>query len=167
MTSPWWATVNVVVGNIIWTWIATPILYYSNAFGMDSTLKSNDLPVLNTGSLFNKNGTRIAALSLYNQKTYDINMKAYESNSPIYISTFFALFYGSNFLGVTAAFTHVILWYGQDITRQFKDAFIQTDNKLAESDVHNELMKNYPDFSDGQYLIFLFFCLLMQIAVGL
>lgn len=167
MTTPWWASVNFLIGNIIWTWILTPIMYYSDAFGMDSSLRSYNLPVLNTGSLFNKNGTAIDALSLYNKTTYDINQEAYKENSPIYITTFFALAYGSNFLGITAAFTHVFLWYGKDIVRQFKAALLQLDDRIDNMDIHNALMKSYPDFSEVDYILFLLVCIILQILVSL
>lgn len=167
MTTPWWATMNFLIGNIIWTWILTPIMYYSDAFGMDSSLRSHGLPVLNTGSLFNKNGTAIDALSLYNRTSYDINQEAYKENAPIYITTFFALSYGASFLGITAAFTHVFLWYGKDIYRQFKAALSQMDDRVDNMDIHNALMKNYPDFSESDYLIFLFVCIILQVLVSL
>jgi hypothetical protein len=167
MTTPWWATLNASIGNIIWSWVLTPILYYSDAFGMDSSLRKNGLPVLNTGSLFNRNGTAISALSLYNKTTYNINQKEYEENAPIYITTFFALAYGSSFLGITAAFTHVFLWYGKDIYRQFKAALSQMDDRVDSMDIHNVLMSSYPDFSEIHYLLFLFFCTVLQILVSL
>ena len=167
MTVPWWATVNFVIGNIIWAWILTPLLYYSDAFGMDSSLRSHGLPVLNTGSLFNKNGTAINALSLYNHTTYDINLQAYNENAPIYITTLFSMSYASSFLGITAAFTHVLLWYGKDIVRQFRAALLQLDDKADNSDIHNQLMKIYPDFTEIDYLIFLSACIILQVIVSL
>lgn len=90
LTSPWWATVNFMAGNILWGWILTPILFYSDAFGMDSKLRLHNGPVLNTGALFNRNGTFLDAVGLYNKTTYDLDDAEYKRNAPIYITSFFA-----------------------------------------------------------------------------
>lgn len=167
MTSPWWATLNKSVGNLIWTWIVTPALYYKDVFGMDSSLMSNKLPVLNTGSLFNRNGTAITPSRIYNQTTFDINLKAYNDNAPIYITTFFAMYYGASFLAFTASFSHVICWYGKDIRRRFDALLWKVEDKVDDNDVHNELMKHYSDFSEGAYIVFLLACVILQIIVNL
>jgi hypothetical protein len=166
MTSPWWATLNIAVGNIIWTWILTPIFYYRDAFGMDSSLKYQQRPVLNTGSLFNKNGTAIKPFSICNETTADINLNAYHANAPIYITTFFAMNYGASFLGFTASFTHVICWYGKSIMRRIHALLTKTDDKVDDHDIHNELMKHYTYFSEGMYLLFLFGSIILHVFVN-
>ena len=165
LTSPWWATVNIMTGNIIWGWILSPILFYTNAFGMDQSLNVNGEPTLNTGSLFNRNGTQLAAVSLYNTTTFDLNEEAYQKQSPIYITSFFAMAYASRFLSIAAAFTHVFLWYGKDIQNQFRAALHQMEDDSSQ-DIHNKLMKRYPDISEYSYLIFLSVMTLIQIVVS-
>ena len=90
MSSPWWATVNLLIGNVFWGWILAPILFYNNAYGKDQSLKMNGASVLNTGSLFNSTGHQIQAISLYNKTTYDLDENSYNANAPIYITSFFA-----------------------------------------------------------------------------
>ena len=167
LTSPWWAQVNFMVGNIIWGWILTPILFYSNAFGMDQSLKIHNQTVLNTGSLFNRDGVFVNAVSLYNKTTFDLDERAYASQSPIYITSFFALSYGARFMSIAAAFSHVYIWHGSDISRQFKSALRQLDDSIDGLDIHNRLMRKYPDIPEWKYLVFLVVCTACQIIVSL
>lgn len=167
LTSPWWAQVNFMVGNIIWGWILTPLLFYSNAFGMDQKLQIQNQTVLNTGSLFNRDGIFINAVSLYNKTTFDLDEGVYTSQSPIYITSFFALSYGARFMSIAAAFTHVYIWHGADISRQFKSALRQMDDSIDQFDIHNKLMRVYPDIAEWKYLIFLIGCTACQMIVSL
>jgi OPT oligopeptide transporter protein len=60
IATPWWATVNWFLGNVIWTWMVIPICYYMNVWG-SPTLQSdyhfadgNDFEILNTNKIFNR-----------------------------------------------------------------------------------------------------------------
>lgn len=96
LTTPFWATLNLIFGKMFWGWILTPILYYSNVFGVDSHLSkenySDGSPIgcLNSPSLFNSTLNHISPISLYLKPNYDLNIAEYEKQSPIYITTFFA-----------------------------------------------------------------------------
>lgn len=57
-----------------------------------------------------------------------------------------------SFLQIAAAISHVLLWYGKSIWRQFKDAMKQRND---ETDIHNRLMAAYPDIPEWMYLAFL------------
>jgi hypothetical protein len=48
-------------------------------------------------------------------------------------------------MSITAAVVHVFLWYGTSITKQFKAAMRQTGEEGE--DIHNRLMRAYPDVS--------------------
>jgi OPT family oligopeptide transporter len=60
--------------------------------------------------------------------------------------------YGLSFLSITAAVSHVILWYGKTVLKQFREALQQKD---GENDIHNRLMKAYPDVPDWAFVAFL------------
>jgi hypothetical protein len=66
---------------------------------------------------------------------------------------------------VTAALTYVLLWYGKNILRQLKNALNQITND--EEDIHNRLMRAYPDIPEWMYLVFFAIMVAVQIAVSL
>ena len=61
---------------------------------------------------------------------------------------------------------HVFLWYGKDITRQFKAALRQLDDEVDSHDIHNILMSAYPDISEWKYLAFLGLCSVAMVIVS-
>lgn len=71
--------------------------------------------------------------------------------------------YGTNFMAIAAAISHVALWYGKSIRKQFKDAFSQKD---TEDDIHNRLMRAYPEVPEWCYVVFLAAMVLVQVAVS-
>ncbi|ORY45728.1 OPT superfamily oligopeptide transporter [Rhizoclosmatium globosum] len=88
-------------------------------------------------------------------KNYDLNITAYNDVAPVYITSFFALVYGCSFLTITAAISHVVLWYGKDIYRQSMNAFRQVRDEVDSLDKHVKMMEAYPDIPDWAYLAFL------------
>ncbi|KNC97645.1 OPT family small oligopeptide transporter [Spizellomyces punctatus DAOM BR117] len=157
LTAPFWATLNYIGSNWLWTWVLTPIVFYSNAFGMDQQLTTGardqdnmTLPVLNSVSLFDNTGNIVSPLKLYNKTTFDLDETAYQQLGPVRITSLFALNYGSSFMAVAATVSHVVLWYGRDIWRQIKE--IMNRSGRQETDIHNELMKAYPEVPEIVYL---------------
>ena len=67
-------------------------------------------------------------------------------------------------MSIAAAVSHVILWYGKSIWKQLKAAMKQ---KNEESDIHNRLMKSYPDVPDWAFAVFLAIMICVQVAVSL
>lgn len=74
--------------------------------------------------------------------------------------------YASSFLSIVAAFVHVWLWHGQDIYRRFQAALHQIEDKDDNGDIHNVLMRAYPDVSESFFLGFLFVLVLFQISIS-
>ena len=152
----------------IWSWIIVPVLFYSNAFHADQLLKRPDPfggPTLNNPFLYNKYGDKIRAATLFDRTaSFNLNQTAYDIQSPLYITTFFAVNYGQSFMTITAAIIHVLIWYGPKIWKQFKSALKQKDD---EPDIHNQLMKAYPDIPEWMYLSFLILMIVVQILVSL
>jgi OPT oligopeptide transporter protein len=110
LTNPYWATLNMALGGIFWAWIVTPLLYFNNAYGMDTKLTTNyyadgtPTGALNTPTLFNSTGHKLKAVSLYMLPSFDLNEAEYKKQSPIYITSLFAVAYATNFLSIMAAF---------------------------------------------------------------
>lgn len=172
LTTPFWAYLNLAISNFFWGWFLTPIMYLSNAFGNDQGLKVNyysdgtPIPVLNSVALFNSTGYRISAVSLYQTPSFDLNETKYAQQAPIYLTTFFALSYGASFLSIMAAFMHVYLWHGTEIYKQFTAALKQIDNTSDTQDIHNKLMKAYPDIPEKAFLVFLVFLIVFQVLTS-
>ncbi|KAJ3075469.1 hypothetical protein HDU99_001525, partial [Rhizoclosmatium hyalinum] len=103
-----------------------------------------------------KQGSRVSPRFFFDKtKNYDLNVTAYNDVAPVYITSFFALVYGCSFLSITAAISHVALWYGKDIYRQAMNAFRQVRDEVDSLDKHVKMMEAYPDVPDWAYLAFL------------
>ena len=146
----------------MWSWIIIPILYMNNSFGKDQSLGGG---VINVPYLFNSTGHKIKAVDLMDKTTFDIDLESYNRQQPIYITTMFAVVYGQDFLSLSAAVVHVILWYGSTIVKQLKAALRQEEND--DTDIHNRLMRAYPDVPEWMFLAFLGVMIFVQIAVSL
>ncbi|KAL2912259.1 OPT superfamily [Polyrhizophydium stewartii] len=172
LSTPWWAAVNYFVGNVVCLWIVVPILMYNHTFGgpnLKSGLLYDDgtpFPVVNTPSLFTGlDGSKINPAKFYDTVTFDINKTAYNIYKPIYLTEHFVVEYAMSFFVLTASITHVALWYYKDIIRQTKEMLAQTDE--ANPDIHNTLMKAYPDFPEWIYLAWLGVWCIIQMIIGL
>ncbi|KAI8803759.1 OPT oligopeptide transporter protein-domain-containing protein [Cladochytrium replicatum] len=156
---PWIYQLQSWIGNYIFVYLVAIPMYFTNPFGhpehlgygfeQDRIPGTNDtLPYFNTNSLFNKNGIYTRARSLYQKPDFSLNVTKYNEVGPIYISDLFAVTYLVDFIVLPAMVTHVAVWYGKDIIRQFKAAIKQIND---ETDIHNKLMAAYPDIPEWFY----------------
>jgi hypothetical protein len=124
-----------------------PILWNSNVFGdsiagTDPSQGPNGTGeyrigyAMNDPSLFNKNGFKLDTADFVNRSTLEFQEQFYQKHQPIYISTFFAYTYMTDFMVFAAVFSHIALWYGKDIWRRFRTAMADLDK----DDVHAKLM---------------------------
>ncbi|KAH9245210.1 hypothetical protein BASA81_017329 [Batrachochytrium salamandrivorans] len=118
-----------------------------------------------TPALFTRDGHRVRATTFYNRINFELNDTAYDLVKPIYITEFFAVSYSLSFFALTCGISHVALWYHKDIIRQTKEMINQVDT--ATPDIHNELMKAYPDIPEWMYLCWLVFWLIVMLFVGI
>ncbi|KAG4427416.1 hypothetical protein IFR05_017102 [Cadophora sp. M221] len=127
LLSPSWAAMNVFAGFVIFFWIVTPGLYYSNVWFTaylpicTAELYDNTASVYNITRVMNSDGT--------------FNVAEYEAYSPSFLPATFAFVYGISFAALTAVPVHIYLWHGKEI----KDAFAGR-TKL---DIHSRLMRLY------------------------
>ncbi|KAJ3076337.1 hypothetical protein HDU99_001364, partial [Rhizoclosmatium hyalinum] len=164
--NPFWALMVNYSGTILFQWIFVPMLYATDTWGLNKKITKdtvNGNPLLNTPHLFvgnangsKKQGSRVRPNYFFDAtKNYDLNITAYNDVAPVYITSFFALVYGCSFLTITAAISHVVLWYGKDIYRQSMNAFRQVRDEVDSLDKHVKMMEAYPDIPDWAYLAFL------------
>ncbi|EJT97997.1 OPT oligopeptide transporter [Dacryopinax primogenitus] len=128
LVSPWWAEANVLLGLGLWFWILTPILYYKNVFYLAYLPMSTGNGYDNTAQVYNV--TRVIANGAF-------NVTAYKEYSPLFIPATFAMDYAVQFATLTGTIVHTLLWYREDIIRQFRASL------RDEPDVHSRLMSVY------------------------
>ncbi|KIK68259.1 hypothetical protein GYMLUDRAFT_35638 [Collybiopsis luxurians FD-317 M1] len=156
LVSPWWSQANIAFAFVLFYWIVTPILYYTN------TWNSAYLPILSDGS-FNNNGTRYNVKKITNSDL-TFNQTAYEAYSPLYLPATFALSYGLSFASMTAIISHSALFYRKQI-------WIKARRSLNEQkDIHAQLMRSYRQVPEWWYTIifmtmFVFGCIVIEVWV--
>ncbi|KAE8259388.1 hypothetical protein A4X13_0g1043 [Tilletia indica] len=143
LVTPWFTEAQTLFSLVIFFWILTPILYYSNS------QHAAYLPMV-SNHVYDRFGERYAVKSLL---TADgrFNATAYNAYSQQFLPTPFMVAYGLSFAAVTAILVHVFLYFRKDIVRQFKSSLRE------EPDIHARLMAKYPEVPNWWYLtIFLF-----------
>ncbi|KAI0085713.1 small oligopeptide transporter [Irpex rosettiformis] len=137
LATPWWAQANVAIGFVVFFWIITPIIYFTNVWN------SQFIPVLsrhtydNQGHLYN-----VTLITTNNQ----FDEEKYKVYSPLFLPAGFAVSYAMSFASVTATIVHVFLYYRKQI-------MIQARRSLAEQpDIHARLMSHYPQVPEWWYL---------------
>ncbi|KAJ1539429.1 hypothetical protein HK405_012930, partial [Cladochytrium tenue] len=172
IVTPLWATVNQFVGMWIALWLVIPLVFTTNAFGIDSRLGASPAQgpngtglfplghALNSVSLFDRNGTAISATALLASDGMSLNGPAYDAVKPVYISSYLAVEYALMFALTAASVVHVALWYGADVWERFKSSI----EDLDATDVHCQLMAAYREVPESWYLIVFFVSTLAIIA---
>ncbi|KAH9963637.1 oligopeptide transporter [Russula dissimulans] len=95
---PWWAEVQIFASFVIFYWILTPILYYTNTWSFAHFPMFGSEPYDRFGHTYNVSQVLTA------RDTF--NMTAYEEYSPLYLPAAFAMTY----LVAFAASTCIIVW---------------------------------------------------------
>jgi OPT family oligopeptide transporter len=166
ISSPWWATVNLLLGAIFWQWLFIPICYYMNIFKtpqLQSVYNFEDgspFGILNNNKIFNSTGHRIYIRapnsdhpehrdhnSILNAN-HTLNMEKFRQQGPFFLSEYFAVTYFRCFVNISAVMVHVFLWYGSEIIGHLKAAFSQKRVSIGRTDVHNQLNSIYADINE-------------------
>lgn len=141
---PFWAIANLTFGFVIIAWVFVPLFYYTN------TWNAKLYPIL-TAQLFNDKGEMWDNSLVLNSNSI-LDPELYAIHGPLRMSSFFALTYGFGFAGVTSVLSHIALFHGKDIIRQFKNS----RNKDINEDIHQKLMRAYPEVPSWWYLTVFF-----------
>nr|CAD1830296.1 unnamed protein product [Ananas comosus var. bracteatus] len=142
LASPWFATANIAVGFLFIMYVITPIAYWLNVY------KAKTFPIFSDG-LFTSAGQKYNISSIIDSD-FHLDVKAYEKNGPLYLSTFFAMTYGVGFASLTATISHVLLFHGREIWQLSKSAF--QEKKM---DVHTRLMSRYKQVPEWWFICIL------------
>lgn len=156
LIAPWHAIGNTLIGLILFVWILTPALHYTN-YGY-----ANYLPISDSGAYDNTANTYNVSMIL-DPITHTFVEEKYKAYSPIFLSTTFALTYGLSFASITAVVIHTALFHGKDIWVRIKKL-----GEIDQDDIHARLMAKYKPVPFWWYLIVLAitFGMGMGISVG-
>uniref|UniRef100_A0A2N9I7F4 Oligopeptide transporter 7 n=1 Tax=Fagus sylvatica TaxID=28930 RepID=A0A2N9I7F4_FAGSY len=130
LASPWFATANIAAGFALVMYVITPLAYWLNIY------KAKTFPIFSDG-LFTSTGETYNVSAIIDPN-FRIDIDAYNRKGPLYISTFFAIYYGVNFACLAATIVHVFLFHGSEIWKLSKSAL--QEKKM---DVHTKLMGKY------------------------
>ncbi|KAF5355190.1 hypothetical protein D9756_005674 [Leucocoprinus leucothites] len=131
---PWWAEVHIFLGFVVFYWILTPALYYSNSWALGYFPISANEP-------YDKYGQRYDIQRVLRpDDTFDI--EAYNNYSPLYLPATYAMTYLLAFALSTCVIVHTLLYHGRTLLNGLKKMRVETD------DIHAKLMRNYPEVPD-------------------
>ncbi|KAG9003339.1 hypothetical protein FRB90_011200 [Tulasnella sp. 427] len=147
---PFWSQLNIITGFVVFHWIISPTLYYSDVW------KTGHLPVSGFGAYdrFAKpyNTSRIFT------SDHRFDASAYEEYSPLYLPITFAVTYFLGFMLPGALVVHTALHYGPEALRRLKGASEESD------DIHARLMTRYPEAPMWYYWAIVVVCTVMMIV---
>jgi OPT family small oligopeptide transporter len=135
---PWHAIANTLIGLVIFIWVASPAVHYTNTWYAKWLPMSDSTSYDNTGTKYN--------VSRIITPEYTLDAQKYAEYSPLFLSTTFALTYGLSFASIISVMVHTYLYHGKEIWYRMKAARNQED------DVHMKLMKKYKEVRLAAYL---------------
>ncbi|PPQ74705.1 hypothetical protein CVT26_007556, partial [Gymnopilus dilepis] len=154
LATPWWAEANIVLGFVLFFWILTPIIYYTNTWYTQYLPMSTRNSYDNTGHPYNV--TRII------NSDASLNLEEYRSYSPLFLSATFAVSYGLSFSTITATLTHAFCFYGKQILTQARRSLHE------QPDVHARLMARYrrvPEWYYGLTFVAMFIFAIISVEI--
>ncbi|KAF8435078.1 OPT oligopeptide transporter protein-domain-containing protein [Boletus edulis BED1] len=149
---PWWAEAHIFVGFVLFFWITTPLLYYTNTWNLAYFPINDNNPYDRFGQYYN--------VSRVLDSSNHLNATAYNEYSPLYLPATYAMTYLLAFALSTCVLVHTALYHGRSLINGMKRMRVEPD------DIHAKLMRNYPEVPDWWYIVFFVgFFLLMVVIV--
>ncbi|KAJ5703991.1 hypothetical protein N7493_011129 [Penicillium malachiteum] len=131
---PAFAIVNTLVGSILFLWIISPALHWSNVwYGLYTPFSSS--------SVFDNTGQAYDTAKVLTSD-YQLNETAYHAYSPVFLSTTSVLSYGLGLGSMSSVIVHSVLFHGQDVWKGLKTIF-KSNKKVEDKDIHVKLMAKY------------------------
>ncbi|KAF8526011.1 OPT oligopeptide transporter [Hysterangium stoloniferum] len=144
---PWWAEVHVAIGFVLFFWIVTPVLYYTNVWNLSYFPMAASIPFDRFGNDYD--------VSRVLTSDSRFNLTAYQNYSPLYLPATYAMTYCLALALFTCVIVHTGLYHGRSLWCGIKRLKIEPD------DIHAKLMNHYPEVPDWWYLavFVVFFCM--------
>jgi hypothetical protein len=137
--SPWHAIANTTIGVVIFTWIVTAAISFSNQW------YSKYLPISDSSS-YDNTATQYNVSKILTPD-FRLDLEKYKNYSPIFLSTTFALQYGLSFATIISVVTHTALYHGKEIW------FRVRNSRKEPKDIHGKLMEAYPEAPQWWFMV--------------
>ncbi|KAH7128937.1 OPT oligopeptide transporter protein-domain-containing protein [Dactylonectria macrodidyma] len=150
---PTWAIVNIMASLVLWIYIVTPALYYTNTwFSAYLPLQSNSI-FDNTGAVFN------VSKVVNKHDDFAFDPEKYEQYSPIYLPVTYALnTFGLSFATISSLFVWQFLEKRQAIMSTFRAAW-RPEPEEKGSTPRQGLQPHYKDVPLWWYMVAAFIAL--------
>jgi OPT family small oligopeptide transporter len=136
LVTPWWSTANTAVAFVLFFWIITPIVYFTNTWFTKFMPISDLFAYDNTGLPYD-------ATAIIANGTFDA--AKFEAYSPMFLPASLITAYGVAFASFSAVVVHTLLWYRTDIVRRFRNTLRDED------DCHARMMRSYSEVPTWWY----------------
>ncbi|KAL6646512.1 hypothetical protein ACP70R_018120 [Stipagrostis hirtigluma subsp. patula] len=137
LASPAFAIFNVMAGFALTTYVAVPLLYWTN------TYNAKRFPLMSS-HVYDAAGAPYDTNRVLDPHTFALNLQEYNAYGRIHLSILFAVNYGIGFASLMSTLSHVALYHGKDIWELWRKAAAHKANGGREEDVHTRIMKrNY------------------------
>ncbi|KAL6842478.1 hypothetical protein ACP4OV_027713 [Aristida adscensionis] len=137
LASPAFAIVNVMAGFALTTYLAVPLLYWTN------TYDARRFPLMSS-HVYDAAGKPYDTARVIDPRTFALDLRAYNAYSRIHLSVLFAVNYGIGFASLMSTLSHVALYHGKDIWELWRRATAAKASGGKDEDVHTRIMKrNY------------------------
>ncbi|KAF9309415.1 hypothetical protein BG003_009786 [Podila horticola] len=140
-------------GIILSYWIIFPIIWLNNIF--DAKIFGRAL----TPSLYHMNGTAFNINTVLN-KDFTLNEEKYNAGGPVTMTPMYALIFLYSFIALGSCVTHVLCFHGAAMWKTWKSAIKSTDE-----DIHQKMMKIYPEVPQLWYGILYVVMLALSMVV--
>ncbi|PWY99371.1 OPT-domain-containing protein [Testicularia cyperi] len=151
LITPFWAECNLFAGFVIFIWIVAPIMYFTNVWNQAYLPFNSSRSWDRFGEPYN--------ISRVIPNGSDLDQAAYESYSPLYLSTTLSLVYLTGFAMLTSVLTHTVLYHGKALKKGFQRV------RTEEDDVHAKFMRHYPETPDWWYAAAFLIALVFGVAM--
>ncbi|KAK2593136.1 hypothetical protein QQS21_009146 [Conoideocrella luteorostrata] len=135
---PWYAIANTLIGVVVFYVIGCSALHFSGAWFAEFLPMSDPNTYDNTGAPYNTSRVLNADFTL--------NEEAYESYSPLFISTTFAMAYGLSFASIASLVVYTYLHNRKQIWKQYRNS------SGEKPDIHMKLMRKYKEAPNWWYM---------------
>ncbi|MEW5320215.1 MAG: hypothetical protein WDW38_011304 [Sanguina aurantia] len=112
-------------------------------------------------AVFDNTGARFNVSKVLNAD-FTLDVDAFEAYSGAYQSAGNAVVFFAFFAVYTATLVHIILYYRPEVISGFRAVLQRKNPRDAYNDVHNRLMRRYPEVPEWWFgIVRIFFCVIM------
>ncbi|KAK5059812.1 hypothetical protein LTR84_009695 [Exophiala bonariae] len=145
--TPFISTANATFGLCISAFFIAPLLYWNNALNTAYLPVSSYYTFDNIGAIFN--------VSRVLNSDYTLNMAEYDTYSAPYLSAGYVIFLTASFAAIPATISYVLLHHWTELKTGMSAWIKRQHPREAHKDVHNNLMKSYPEVPEWWFGVIL------------